>query len=263
MGKDKIYYITNKKNDLNYCQILPFYNSKFVIPYNLIIYSDILKCHKSDAISVRLPKKYLKQISSNEFVVLKQMFIKSKNVYLIHKYDNHLKKHREYTLEDYFEKEISRIKENINNNMSVKERDFYHKIFTGSINEIVVYRTMGKNEYEKLINNKTIHGKLQTIKSSNSYGKKVVCFFDENMKNMNEYYPSLDAYRIVAFKVKVSLLTLSFGRYDYEEGVERWRYEWTIDKYNLKIFKLIEDKEFNISRMKKLMMSTFFTSTFK
>lgn len=165
--KKKIFYISSNKNDLNYCHILPIYNSNFIIPRSLIIYNDISKCKKSDVISIKISTKFLMQVSMCEFVVLKNIKIKCKDVCVIHKYYSNLKKHKEYTLDEFRDKEIERIKENINRNMSSIEHDFYENIFSGKVSEIVLYRTIGKEEYEKLLNNKTIHGRLQESCSSN------------------------------------------------------------------------------------------------
>lgn len=247
-----IVYLTNWTNDINFEDIIMSYNSKFIMPKNSIVLSDITGFKGYDFIALNIPSKYLKQVSDYKAKVTRKIHVDSNVIHLIYKYNIRFKKYIEYTLQEFYDKEIKRIKKNIEDNMTVGEKIFYDNIFSGKVTDITLYRTMGKKEYNKLIRNKNIYGKMQKLPKSGSCGKKVVCFFDKNMRNMNENYPSLDAYKIVSFKAKVSQLTLSFGRYDYEDG-ERWRYEWTIDKYNLKKFQLVKIKEFDIERIKECM----------
>lgn len=240
------YYLATER--LEYGLIVPIIYSKLRIPRNTKIFEKI-KNYKYDFVSIKISKSNLEKIGNNEFKLLNNLSLKKKQVERVYVYDKNIERHREYTIDDYYNMEINRIKRNVEDNMSSNEREFYESIKSGARKEIVIYRTMCKKEYDKLIAGKSINGKFQAKQTSGAYGKKLVCFFDDNMSDFAEISPNLSSYKILSFKAKVSDLILSFGRYDDEDEngiiLERWHYEWTIKKYNLKIFKLLRVKDFD------------------
>lgn len=246
MNQDVNFYLGTEK--VQYGLVVPIVYSNLKIPKGTIVFNNINKS-KYDFVNINIPKRNLKDIGNNEFILLKNLKIKKSQVKKVYVYDKFLKKHREYSLEEFYDNELRRIKSNIENNLSIKEREFYESINLGEKEEIVIYRTMSKREYEKLIVGKSIKGKLQSNTNSGAYGKKVFCFFDENMSRFAEVCPHPHADKILSFKAKVADLTLSFGKYDDEDDegniLERWRYEWTIERYDLKKFKLLRVKDFD------------------
>lgn len=246
MNQDVNFYLGAEK--VKYGLIVPIVYSNLKIPKGTIIFNNINKSNYV-FVNINIPKRDLKDIGNNEFILLKNLAIKKSQVKKVYIYDKFLKKHREYSLEEFYDNELRRIKSNIENNLSTKEREFYESINLGKKEEIVIYRTMSKSEYKKLLAGKSIKGKLQFNTNSGAYGKKVFCFFDENMSRFAEVCPHPNADKILSFKVKVSDLSLSFGEYDDEDDngniLERWRYEWTIEKYDLKKFKLLRVKDFD------------------